>query len=212
MGAYRMSVLRRAPEAIGDLTTEILYDSMADPYGVDVSAMPPELQSQYYGLRSYVEEAYGGKPSDVPEEIRLQMRAWLQGHVSWIDGKKIKYVSDDVKEMLREAGMEDSSQFANYAIPTRDKSTRAPWLRDRPGIAIPANISKANNNLIAKATNYTGEYPQLELFFPDSTFHAGYRHMANVLTMYVQGLELLTGAVPTDSDIELRQRLTYYHG
>ncbi len=205
MGAYRMSILRRAPEAIGELTTEILYDSISDPYGVDVSAMPPELQSQYYGLRSYVEEAYGGKPSDVPEEVRLQMRAWLQGHVSWVDGKKIKYVSDDVKEMLREAGMQDSSQFANYAVPTRDKATRAPWLRDRPGIAIPANISKANNNLIAKATNYTGEYPQLELFFPDSTFHAGYRHMANVLTMYVQGLELLTGAVPTDSDIELRQ-------
>ena len=199
MGAYRMSVLRRTPEATGDLVTELLYDSVADPYGVDSSAMPPELKDQYFAARKVIEDQFGGKPSDIPREVKLQMRAWLRGHNAWIDGKNLRFIDEDVSEMLQKAGV-PRSEVAEYTVRKRDKAARPPWLRGRAGFAIPRAVTEANKDLIKASTNVTGEYPFLEVFMPDSTFHSGFRHMGGVLAAYGQMAEMLTGAVPSDTE------------
>jgi hypothetical protein len=201
MGAYRMSVLRRTPQAAGDLVTELLYDSVADPYGVDSSAMPPELKDQYFSARKVIEEQFGGKPSDIPEEVKLQMRAWLRGHNAWIDGKTLKFIDADIVDMLTQAGL-PREELSQYTVRKRPKSARPQWLRDRAGIAIPQAVTDANKDLIAASTNVTGEYPYLEVFMPDSTFNSGFRHMGGTLAAYGQMAEMLTGAVPSDSDID----------
>ena len=58
-GAYRMGVLRRSYTVSADAITELLYERVADPYGLDVDRMPPELQDRYYFLRSAIENGYG---------------------------------------------------------------------------------------------------------------------------------------------------------
>ena len=201
MGAYRMSVLRRTPQAAGDLVTELLYDSVADPYGVDSSAMPPELKDQYFSARKVIEEQFGGKPSYIPEEVKLQMRAWLRGHNAWLDGKTLKFIDADIVDMLTQAGL-PREELSQYTVRKRPKSARPQWLRDRAGIAIPQAVTDANKDLIAASTNVTGEYPYLEVFMQDSTFNSGFRHMGGTLAAYGQMAELLTGAVPSDSDID----------
>jgi len=200
-GAYRMSVLRRTPEAVGDLVTELLYDSVTDPYGIDSSSMPPELKDQYFAARKIIEDQFGGKPSDIPQEVRMQMRAWLRGHNSWVDGKNLRFVDNDVIELLEGSGL-PRAEVAKFSVRRRPKEARPSWLRDRPGIAIPQAVTQANKDLIAASSNVTGEYPYLEVFFPDSTFSSGFRHMGATLTAYGQMAELITGAVPTDSGIE----------
>ena len=58
-GAYRMGVLRRSYTTSAEAITELLYERVADPYGLDAERMPPELQDKYYFLRNMIENGYG---------------------------------------------------------------------------------------------------------------------------------------------------------
>ena len=58
-GAYRMGVLRRSYTTSAEAITELLYERVADPYGIDADRMPPELQDKYYFLRNMIENGYG---------------------------------------------------------------------------------------------------------------------------------------------------------
>jgi predicted GNAT family acetyltransferase len=58
-GAYRMGVLRRGTDRGSEAITHLLYDRVAEPYGLDVESMPPDLQDTYYAMRKSVEVGYG---------------------------------------------------------------------------------------------------------------------------------------------------------
>ena len=58
-GAYKMGVLRRAYTVSADAITELLYERVADPYGIDADRMPVELKEKYYFLRGIIENGYG---------------------------------------------------------------------------------------------------------------------------------------------------------
>lgn len=206
-GAYRMSVLRRTPEAAGDVITELLYDAVTDPYGVDTSAMPEDIKDEYFAARKRIEDQFGGKPSDVPEEVKLQMRAWLRGHDRWTSKRTIHTVEEDMRKMFQDAGFPREA-VSQYTVRKRPKAARPQWLRDRAGIAIPQAVTQANKDLIEASTNVTGEYPYLEVFMPDSTFNSGYRHMLGVLTAYAELGGLLSNVVDDDSALDLDQPLT----
>ena len=141
----------------------------------------------------------GGKPSDVPEEIRLQMRAYLSGQLQWFDGDKVHLVSATVKDILDDMNI-PAEELAEYSVPKPAKSARPSWLRPRAGIQIPRAVTEANRKLISTRKVLGKEGPiYLEVFMPDSTIYSGCRHLAGMATAYVQLLEYMTGVVPSDS-------------
>jgi predicted GNAT family acetyltransferase len=113
-GAYRMGVLRRSYEATGDVLTELLYDRVADPYGLDVERMPSELQDNYWFLRKSIELGYGPleamRNTEEGEKILAEIEA-RYGPIDQIDAEKREFlergygspskVPQDIKDALR---------------------------------------------------------------------------------------------------------------
>jgi len=58
-GAYRMGAIRRSQEIGAEALTTILYDYVAEPYGIDVESMPSELQDSYWAFRKSIEQGHG---------------------------------------------------------------------------------------------------------------------------------------------------------
>ena len=58
-GAYRMGVIRRAQEHGADIVSYLMYESIVDPYGVDVESLPEEVAQQYWTFRNIIEWGYG---------------------------------------------------------------------------------------------------------------------------------------------------------
>ena len=73
-GVMRVTALRRAMEFGPEALTYVMYESLLQPYDVDVSLMNPRVRDVYYETRTIIEMGYGDEPS---EEVLAEYRAQL---------------------------------------------------------------------------------------------------------------------------------------
>jgi hypothetical protein len=266
-GAYRMGVLRRGMDVSAEAITHLLYERVADPYGLDYDSMPPDLQDNYWFLRKAIEIGYGplDKMSESPEGkmILSEIEAKF-GPLAQMDPKTrdflengyggIHRVPPDVKNALRMyfAGVGGSAnadelgeitrrgqivsfstllqnralqlqpgtmqgdheaRFSDYYSPKPHPSARRGYLRDRVGFAITPRINEQVRRWMGMAENdpesgYKDAF--IEVLFPDSTIHAGFRHATAMTAMMmlagrgVAGLVVNEGADANVGDAMLR--------
>ena len=63
-GAFRIMALRRALEFGPEALTYVIYESMLQPYDVDISLMTPRVRDVYYETRTVMELGYGSEADD----------------------------------------------------------------------------------------------------------------------------------------------------
>ena len=188
--AYRMGVLRRAEDLGPEGLTQVLYEFVAEPCGVDVDHMPVEAQDNYWTLRKQVEEHYGG-PHKVPREARLALRMLFAERAMGIVAGD--YVELDT--LLQEANQITAMGTEAYSIRRPDPSARPQYLRGRSGIAITLPRTEAVLGFMRHINATQGDYPWTEIYLPDSTIHAGMRHISGMAAFYIVSGDLLVKSI-----------------
>ena len=184
--AYRMGALRRAEEIGPEMLTQVLYEFVAEPYGVDVDNMPIEAQDNYWTLRKLVEDHYGG-PHEVPRNARLALRMlFAERAIGVVAGDYI-----DLDTLLQEANQITALGTEAYSVRHPDPSARPQYLRDRSGIAITLPRTEAVRGFMRHINATQSDYPWTEVFLPESTVHAGMRHLAGMAAFFIISGELI---------------------
>jgi hypothetical protein len=178
-GAYRMMVLRRARERSADAITAILYNSVGNEYGVDVESMPPDLQQSYYALITKFEESY--PDSEPPEDAKRAMRLLLSGRGVGVEGGRYIQTSGALQELRNAGALAELQQYAVYAAPRPEKSSRPSRLRERAGIAVTFPRTEAARLYYSLVGD---DHTYMELFYPESTIEAGMKHLTQVSAAY----------------------------
>ena len=178
-GAYRMGVLRRAQERGADLMTALLFDSVADEYGVDYGNLPPEIQDDYNNFRSMIEKHYGGHDK-VPDEDKQAIRSWIHSRRRVVEGGKHM----ELDALMAEHTFGEGPSFAAWAQPKPSKYSRPSYLRERSGITVPYPMRDATRKYY-NAVFEKDDHPYTEIFIPDSTINAGFRHISNLAAFYI---------------------------
>ena len=198
-GAYRMGVIRRAQERGADLLTDLLYYSVTDEYGVDTEAMESaneELYEEYITLRNRLEEYYNG-PDKVPESMKTAFRMWMSGRSQMVDNGKIVDLEATFADKVAMGGSgAPVTKFREFTRAPVSKSARRSYLRDRTAVAVPVSLQKeAVRRYYAGIESKTKDHPYIEVFVPDSTINAGFRHIANLTAFYVLALDKSTNFI-----------------
>lgn len=178
-GAYRMMILRRARERSADAITAILYNSVGNEYGVDVESMPPDLQQSYYALITKFEESY--PDSEPPEDAKRAMRLLLSGRGVGVEGGRYIQTSGALQELRNAGALAELQQYAVYAAPRPEKSSRPSRLRERAGIAVTFPRTEAARLYYSLVGD---DHTYMELFYPESTIEAGMKHLTQVSAAY----------------------------
>ena len=131
-GAYRLGVLRRAQEYGPEYLSHIVYSAMTDPYGVDVSALEPDAEANYWALRNTIENGWGSL-----ESLDNDSRRLLENQVG----------------PLEDLSMEDREFLENgYGglgnVPTQVKSAMKMLFRDRGIIVDDGEVMSLSSRLL----------------------------------------------------------------
>ena len=107
-GAYRLGVLRRFYERGTDVTTQLLYEGMVDPLGVNTDSMTTEELDAYEGLKAALLEEYGVPVSQLPQRLKQQIRLAFSGRATILENGRMDEI-DSLGMALR-----DNPKYKEY--------------------------------------------------------------------------------------------------
>ena len=107
-GAYRLGVLRRFYERGTDVTTQLLYEGMVDPLGVNTDSMTTEELDAYEGLKAALLEEYGVPVSQLPQKLKQQIRLAFSGRATILENGRMDEI-DSLGMALR-----DNPKYKEY--------------------------------------------------------------------------------------------------
>ena len=125
--------------------------------------------------RALLETGFGG-PHKVPEEVRRAVRMIVQGkQVSFEDGKLFQLETDFYGEISKRG-----VSLENLTIPKPSKSDRRFYQENLSGVAL---TTRATEIVRKYYDTVPGNYQYTEIFLPESTIHAGFKHISGVLAL-----------------------------
>jgi len=175
-GAYRMMALQRARDGSTELLTELYYGAVGGELGLDVSAMPQDMQDLYYAVMTEAHNVYG---DEIPAEARRALRMMLTNRISEVvDGQYVE-IDERIMGKLRAGGVGGVSGvgMADYLLPEPSKSGLPSYVRERPGVALP----QRRNALVrhyAALSGLNDEY--FYLMLPSSSVEEAFKHIATM--------------------------------
>lgn len=173
-----------------------LIDIVENGYG-DLSQLAPgqrKMLEATFGPLDQLDEdtrrqltyGYGGRgkvPKSVVMGLRLMFRA---GRV----GRAGDYQDGEYREMtVPAAALAKDTAFmqrvSTYSVTAPDPAGRRTYMRDRAGVAMPMRADAAGRLYYKLLGQTRPGHPYLEAFMPESSIHAGMRHISAVLAGYV---------------------------
>ena len=157
---------------IADMVWGAADQPMTEDGKVDWSQLDPDS-------RRLFEKGYGG-PQNVPEDARRALFMLVTDQDEMVEGGG----AWSLNHLLRktEAPMDLSTGLGEYALPrNRGRGPRPSYLKSRLGIQIPYASTERTRAYYNAMSKFNPEHPYTELFLPESTIHAGMRHILGVL-------------------------------
>jgi hypothetical protein len=131
--------------------------------------------------RSFIENGFGG-PEKVPKEVRDALRMVTRGRSqAYEDGKSIELETE-----FYEAAMQRGLSLDSFVAPKPSKSNRRFFQRDASGVVITRRATELVREYYGTMPNLK-EYPYTEIFLPESTIHAGFKHISGIVALSVLG-------------------------
>ena len=194
--AYRMGVLRRLEETGPEALTQVLFDFVADPYGVDVENLDPAAADNYWAIRTLVENHHGGA-SKVPEDTKLAIRMlFAENNMKVMDGR---YYSLDAA--LAKVASEKALDTGTVTAPTPSMGAVPTYRRGRSIIGLTPRMNKSVRDYLNAAQVMHGDdYVWTGVLLPESTIHAGMRHLTGMASFMIATGALLGQTVAAEID------------
>ncbi|QDP63586.1 MAG: hypothetical protein Unbinned7358contig1000_25 [Prokaryotic dsDNA virus sp.] len=173
-----------------DQLDDELRERLEDAYG------PLELVDEQ--TRNFIENGYGG-PENVPDDMRQAMYMIFSDQSVMVEQGKII----ELNEVLMRLQKQHRYSMAPFAVRRPSPTDRAEYTRTRTGVAFPAARTEAVQRYYSiVAAENPDSYPYLEIYLPESTIDAGFRHVGNMVAVYVLAGQVLASPVTEETNID----------
>ena len=187
-GAYRLGVLRRSYFGGTELISEMLYNDMVDPLGVDPGLMNDQQRDVYELIKIDLVTEFGSL-GNVPPAVRRQVQMFIRGVDSVIEGG-VAYKRDARRDAMQAAYV--NFQPSPTAVRVKpDRSLVAEYDRRRARILVPASMRGNVEEYVRLKNENDGEAPFTSILLPEQGFMSGFNHATLVTaTLAAMGEEL----------------------
>jgi hypothetical protein len=193
-GSYRMAVARKAFSYGPEYVTEMLYQGMADTYGMDTSRLSPEQLQWYHRLRTTIDDYYKGK---VPPDVKATIRDALRGvRGKYIEDGRFRRMPEEIASELKGLGWTppgkvkgiNDGSFYNAYTPRYDPVYLKRWMQDRTSVGIPVRYSQTVEDYNEA---YGDDFRSVAMLVPQTSQESSLQYMASMFGTYYYVLNAL---------------------
>jgi hypothetical protein len=131
--------------------------------------------------KNFIENGFGG-PEKVPKDVRDALRMVTRGRSqAYEEGKSIELETD-----FYEAAMQRGVSLESFVAPKPSKSNRRFYQRELSGVVITRRATELVREYYG-SMDPAQEYPYTEIFLPESTIHAGFKHISGIVALSILG-------------------------
>ena len=181
--AYRLGVLNRGYTQGAELISELLYEDLVDPMGINlavIEAMDQPSKDLYEGLKSQLSEEFGMPASKFPPELRRQIRMAFSGRSSfmengnWYKINKVGLKLESDPEYAKYRGLLTKSAF----VPKPSRSSVPLYDLPRSSVRMPYAWNEQNKKFHALLDRKEGtDRTFATILIPEQSYIAAANHM-----------------------------------
>ena len=197
-GAYRLGVLNRAYERSTELTTQLLFEGMVDPLGVNTNGMTTEELDAYEALKASLAKEYGVPVSQMPDALKRQIRIAFSGRPSILENGRI-YEMDDLGRNLRDNPNYKKFRelFDGRIIPMASRAALADYDSTRNAMLMPYALNEQNKIYFELANRTQATSGAFTAFLlPEQSYKAAANHIGHTTMALFQMGNLIREAGP----------------
>ena len=151
-GAYRLGVLNRAYTKGADLASELLYEGIVDPLGINADGMDDTQREAYESLKAALSRDLGGIPlSRLPAPYKRQLRMALTGRDVIYEDGMIYNIDDfglkmreDFGKQMRDAYPGLGGELEKRYVEKPSRSSIARYAQNRTSVMVPNVMNEQN--------------------------------------------------------------------
>lgn len=223
--AWRMGMLRKMTELGPQALTHVMYDTVVEPYGIDVDSLTAKGRDTYWTMRILFETGLG--PRDSWEGRTVQFVESTFGPLGQIEPEMISALENGVygspdkvppdakrsmRMMLAGTRMEVEGDKPYELGATAAAGATRPSIETSPGAVpypsgteLPTYLQDRSRFAITRSLQAgTQKYKEIsptghvftELLLPDSTIHAAFRHIAGFTAFGVMMVDEFARELP----------------
>ena len=207
-GAYRLGVLRRAYDRQAEFASEIFFEGMVDPLGVNIDMMDDNEVEAYDALKLSLEDYYGVPIAQLPENLRRGIRMAIAGRSSVYENGKL-YKIDAEARRVQELEYTDpktgettqrfyKGRYPRSFVEKPSRATMPKWTGSRDAMLIPYAVTEQNkiwSDLMSATDGDNRTYTAI--MFPEQSYKAAANFFLHLTSAYFQiGREVATGLGP----------------
>ena len=196
-GAYRLGVLRRGYTQGSELWSELLYEDIVDPLGINTKYMSQEEREIYDNMMVALSKEFDNMPlSRLPPALRRQLRMALTKMNTMREGGN-EYKINEYGLQLRDRYAEQFGDFfVDRAVDKPSRTSMPLYDAKRDAVLVP-NVMDARNKIYNDLFEYYNPGRTFTSFvLPEQSYKAAANHVALVTYAMVAGLNELRNVGP----------------
>ena len=175
-GAYRLGVLRRGYERVGDYASELLYEDIVDPLGLSTELMTTgeggELD-QYESLKAALAEEYGKPIALLPDNLKRQIRLAFTGRDAvFEDGKWYQIDAEGRRLRASERFKQFKNRFPDAFVEKPSRVSMARYTMNRDVSMMPYPTTQQNKNFHDLMSYKNPNRTFSTFMFPEQSYRA----------------------------------------
>ena len=204
-GAYRLGVLRRSYDRQAEFASEIAFQDMVDPLGINTDIMDENEVEAYEALKETLADHYGMPVSQLPEDLRRQIRLVVTGRSTIFENGRL-YRQDAQADFISNLSYVDpktgeelprffKGRFPRSLVEKPSRSTMPTWAGTRDAGLLPYAVTEQNKiwHDLMSAT-YGGDRTYTALMYPEQSYKAAANFGFNLASSYFEiGRQIVTG-------------------
>lgn len=204
-GAYRLGVLRRSYDRQAEFASEVAFQDLVDPLGMNTDIMDDNEVEAYEALKETLADHYGKPVSQLPEDLRRQIRLAITGRSTIFENGRL-YRQDAQAEFISNLSYVDpktgeeiprffKGRFPRSLVEKPSRSTMPSWAGTRDAGLLPYAVTEQNKiwHDLMDAT-YGGDRTYTALMLPEQSYKASANFMMNVTATYFEiGRQIVAG-------------------
>ncbi len=203
-GAYRLGVLNRSYNKGSQFVSEMLFEDIVDPLGVDVQALSDEQRDAYDALKKDLVDDFGvDSISQLDDKLKRQILMAMSGRDSMFQHGKWYKLNASGAEIRRLYKKSKDGKF-NYggvleggALEKPSKTSLPPYYSRRDVIMSPHAANEQNRLFHTLKGRQEPDRSFTAFMFPEQSYKAAYNHFALTWSaLFAIGSNLMSVAAP----------------